>query len=196
MVRKKDQRVINKKNNQNPQSPHCRVVTLETIQTYRGHKPDKTVITKETTENPAQIAKICSSISEMQNLAIRSNSPPPNQLQTQSQSSSPPPSTATTSITNKSLKSKSPSPTLRKSVFSKFELECLEAHNEYRTKHCVPRLKLNKKLCRFAEEWAKIIATRGTAVHRNNSPYGENIFCAWSSTSDLVIGGKEPVDNW
>lgn len=40
--------------------------------------------------------------------------------------------------------------------YSEFEKACLKAHNEFRVKHAVAPLKLNKKLCRFAEEWAKV----------------------------------------
>lgn len=43
------------------------------------------------------------------------------------------------------------------STFTEFERSCLKAHNEFRAKHAVPPLKLNKRLCRFSEEWAKVI---------------------------------------
>lgn len=43
------------------------------------------------------------------------------------------------------------------STFSEFEKACLKAHNEFRAKHVVAPLKLSKRLCRFAEEWAKVI---------------------------------------
>ncbi|XP_055620130.1 uncharacterized protein LOC129764733 [Toxorhynchites rutilus septentrionalis] len=104
------------------------------------------------------------------------------------------------SISN--LRHKSPSlsasqNSLRRSIFSEFEHECLKTHNEYRTKHGVLPLKLNKRLCRYAEEWAKVIAARGVLVHRSNSQYGENIFCSWSSpNANVVITGREPVENW
>ncbi|XP_053689587.1 uncharacterized protein LOC128738462 [Sabethes cyaneus] len=104
------------------------------------------------------------------------------------------------SISN--LRHKSPSlsasqSSLRRSIFSDFELECLKAHNEYRTKHGVLPLKLNKRLCRYADEWAKVIAARGVLVHRSNSQYGENIFCSWSSpNANVAITGREPVENW
>lgn len=42
------------------------------------------------------------------------------------------------------------------SIFSDFEKSCLKAHNEFRSKHDVQPLKLNKRLCRFSEEWAKV----------------------------------------
>lgn len=37
---------------------------------------------------------------------------------------------------------------------------------------------------------------RGTPVHRNNSPYGENIFCSWSTIPNTVVKGWEPVEHW
>lgn len=46
----------------------------------------------------------------------------------------------------------------RSTGFTEFEKSCLKAHNEYRAKHAVPPLKLNKRLCRFSEEWAKVSA--------------------------------------
>ncbi|XP_071443372.1 uncharacterized protein [Hetaerina americana] len=77
-----------------------------------------------------------------------------------------------------------------------FEQECLRAHNEYRQKHGVPPLKLNKKICKFSEEWAKRLAARGHIEHRVNCEYGENIFLIWSTNPDLKVTGREPVDNW
>lgn len=90
-----------------------------------------------------------------------------------------------------------PSPINRRSIYSDFELDCLKAHNEYRARHGVLPLKLNKKLCKHAEEWARILASRGILLHRNNSSYGENIFCSWSSNANNNhVSGREPVDNW
>jgi glioma pathogenesis-related protein 2 len=96
-----------------------------------------------------------------------------------------------------SLRHSTPSPINRRSIYSEFELDCLKAHNEYRARHGVTPLKLSKKLCKHAEEWAKILASRGILVHRNNSSYGENIFCSWSSNANNNnVSGREPVDNW
>lgn len=44
----------------------------------------------------------------------------------------------------------------RSTGFTEFEKACLKAHNECRAKHAVAPLKLNKRLCRFSEEWAKV----------------------------------------
>ncbi|XP_052737388.1 uncharacterized protein LOC112043280 isoform X1 [Bicyclus anynana] len=79
---------------------------------------------------------------------------------------------------------------------SKFEDEFLQAHNEYRAKHKVPPLELNKKLCKYAEEWAKAIAKKAKVEHRDQNEYGENIFYAWSSDPNFTLTGRAPVDKW
>lgn len=52
------------------------------------------------------------------------------------------------------------------------------------------------QLCKYSEEWAKRLAARGHLEHRQNSDYGENIFCSWSSSPGHHVTGREPVDNW
>lgn len=78
----------------------------------------------------------------------------------------------------------------------KFEDEFLKAHNDYRRKHGVPPLELSKKLNKYAEEWAKILAKKGNMEHRDQNDYGENIFYAWSSDPNFAVSGKDPVDKW
>lgn len=78
----------------------------------------------------------------------------------------------------------------------KFEEEFLQAHNDYRRKHGVPLLELNKKLCKYAEEWAKVLVKKGKMEHRDQNDYGENIFSAWSSDPNFVVSGKDAVDKW
>lgn len=67
-----------------------------------------------------------------------------------------------TSTPNLSMRHKSPSPVPKKITngFSDFEKDCLRAHNDFRAKHRVSPLKINKKLCRNAEEWAKVYKIR------------------------------------
>uniref|UniRef100_A0A1B0CTI2 SCP domain-containing protein n=1 Tax=Lutzomyia longipalpis TaxID=7200 RepID=A0A1B0CTI2_LUTLO len=71
-------------------------------------------------------------------------------------------------------------------------MECLNAHNEYRARHGSPPLTLNNNLCRFADEWARNLAARGQMFHRQNSPYGENIYMSYG----MVVTGKSAVDSW
>ncbi|KAF5289263.1 hypothetical protein FQA39_LY15193 [Lamprigera yunnana] len=77
-----------------------------------------------------------------------------------------------------------------------FEEDFLNAHNEYRQKHGVPPLKLDKKLCKYSEEWAKILSSKNNLEHRKNCPYGENIYCMYSSDPNFILTGRAPVDKW
>lgn len=77
-----------------------------------------------------------------------------------------------------------------------FQEECLKAHNEYRKKHGVPPLKLNKDICRVAQNWANHLVNRSVLQHSNNRDYGENLFCMTSSNPNFSISGKEAVENW
>lgn len=96
-----------------------------------------------------------------------------------------------------SFRHSTPSPINRRSFYSDFETDCLKTHNEYRAQHGVHPLKLSKRLCKHAEEWARILANRGVLIHRNNSQYGENIFCLWSSNANNNhVSGREVVDSW
>jgi hypothetical protein len=51
-------------------------------------------------------------------------------------------------------------------------------------------------LCRYSEEWARQLALREHLEHRQNSDYGENIFCNWSSSPSYYVTGQQPVDEW
>lgn len=63
---------------------------------------------------------------------------------------------STTTTPQRVRRSQSLSARRTTSAFGEFEKACLKAHNEFRSKHVVPPLKLSKRLCRFAEEWAKV----------------------------------------
>lgn len=77
-----------------------------------------------------------------------------------------------------------------------FQSECLKAHNEYRRKHGVPPLKLDKEICKFSQQWADHLIKRDALQHSNNSDYGENIFMVQSSDPKFTVAGKEAVDSW
>lgn len=77
-----------------------------------------------------------------------------------------------------------------------FEEEFLEAHNEYRKRHGVPPLNLDRKLCKYSEEWARHLAQKNTLEHRPGSNYGENIYCLYSSDPNFKVNGHTPVDTW
>lgn len=97
------------------------------------------------------------------------------------------------------LSLKQPPPTkknVKNGTQGDFEQDFLNAHNIYRSRHGVPALKLDKKLCKFSAEWAKNLADRNVLEHRKNSPYGENIYCMYSSDPNFTINGYAPVDTW
>lgn len=52
------------------------------------------------------------------------------------------------------------------------------------------------QLCKYAEEWANYLTVKGLLEHRPSSPYGENLFCCWTSLPNHRIDGREPVDSW
>lgn len=76
-----------------------------------------------------------------------------------------------------------------------FKSLALHSHNKYRAMHKAPPLTLNKNLCKFAEEWAKNLASRGVMQHRSNNKYGENIYYKWG-TGNIQVSGSDAVDSW
>lgn len=111
-----------------------------------------------------------------------------------------------TSFTQFALPSKSKSPgssVSRKSSSSssdddddKFEEVALKKHNEYRKKHGCSSLKLDKKLCKYSQEWADKLAKENKFEHRQNAKYGENLYCSWSSNPKSGCPGDKPVESW
>lgn len=80
--------------------------------------------------------------------------------------------------------------------FSTFEVECLTAHNNYRSLHGAPKLTLNRNLCQFAGEWAQKLLAAGAMKHRSNNEFGENLFAKWGSGSSFKTDGAEAVKAW
>lgn len=78
--------------------------------------------------------------------------------------------------------------------FSEFQVDCLDAHNDYRSRHGVPPLDLNKGLCKYAEDHAKFLAQCGIEKPSKGS-YGENIFIKCSQRK-VYADAYEPVMKW
>ncbi|XP_050302498.1 uncharacterized protein LOC126740500 isoform X3 [Anthonomus grandis grandis] len=95
-----------------------------------------------------------------------------------------------------SITSRSSSKDLRSVTEGSFNEVFLEAHNNYRKMHGVAPLQLDKSLCRYAEEWAKHLASKNILEHRPESNYGENIYCLYTSDPSFKINGNTPVDTW
>ena len=71
----------------------------------------------------------------------------------------------------------------------------LGAHNKFRKIHGTSALKLNKKMCKEAEDYAKVLAKRGGLQHANVKD-GENLAYACSSGSGKGLSGAEATKNW
>ncbi len=76
-----------------------------------------------------------------------------------------------------------------KTHLDRIRLEVLEMHNVYRAKHGVPPLTPSKKINKYAQRWAKTMATTGKFEHspgRQRPNCGENIYFAGSTNFDLA----------
>lgn len=78
--------------------------------------------------------------------------------------------------------------------FSAFQIDCLDAHNDYRARHRVAPLDLNYDLCKYAEDHAKFVSTCDSQSI-SKSPFGESIYIKKSSRK-IIPDGFEPVQEW
>lgn len=87
---------------------------------------------------------------------------------------------------------KKQSPTL-----TDFQVNCLKRHNHYRNLHGCPPLELDSELSQLAQEWADFLLMKGTLLHREGNPFGENLFLL-SSNRDSAFPDAESmaVDSW
>ncbi|XP_071801939.1 uncharacterized protein [Asterias amurensis] len=76
---------------------------------------------------------------------------------------------------------------------SSFQAEAIAAHNQARTNHGVPPLKLNKELCKHAQKWADHLASIGKLEHSSNQEFGENVAMV-SGYKDY--SGQQVTDQW
>ncbi|XKL65869.1 hypothetical protein PGB90_009289 [Kerria lacca] len=179
MVRKMEQRIFINSSRNGQQQPQVETLTKETVQTFRpGNRTERKVTTSQ--------KKNSQQISDSQEFITLSRSA----------SSSPELMSSLKQINDRRSISLVRSPKKSEIEVSQFIEQCFQTHNEYRLKHKVPPLILSKKLCRYSEEWAKHLAQRGGLEHRQNCPYGENLFCCWTSLPNYIVNGHEPVECW
>jgi len=95
-----------------------------------------------------------------------------------------------------SVSTKSSSSSSSEDEDDSFEEDALKKHNEYRRKHGCPPLKLDKKLSKYAQEWADKLAKENRFDHRPNNEYGENLYCTWSSNPKRGCSGDKAVESW
>lgn len=51
-------------------------------------------------------------------------------------------------------------------------------------------------MCSFAQEWADTCAKTSSLQHRANNPYGENIFCVYSSDFSHTPTARDAIKEW
>ena len=71
-----------------------------------------------------------------------------------------------------------------------FQNYMLEAHNEYRARHCASALVLDDVINRSAQDYANYLARIDSMVHSNTNGLGENLFWKWNSNPFKTISGK------
>lgn len=79
---------------------------------------------------------------------------------------------------------------------SQFEREALVCHNQYRARHGVCMLQIDRELCTHAQDYADTLATQDTFQHSNDPVYGENLYWSWSSDPAWELHGEEAVHSW
>ncbi|CAG0891717.1 unnamed protein product [Cyprideis torosa] len=77
-----------------------------------------------------------------------------------------------------------------------FANEVLGAHNKYRERHGSPPMIINETMCKWSLSYAKYLAENEIMVHRENNPYGQNIFYSWSSNPNDEVTGCACVRHW
>ena len=79
--------------------------------------------------------------------------------------------------------------------FSEFQVDILEAHNDFRSRHGSSPLVLNGKLCKYAEDHAKFLSQCDSSKS-SKGPYGENIFIKSSNSKKVYPDAFEVVKKW
>ena len=61
-------------------------------------------------------------------------------------------------------------------VQNQFQKQMLDAHNQYRTRHCVSSLRLDDSISRSAQNYAQHLADINQMVHSGTNGLGENLY--------------------
>ena len=72
-----------------------------------------------------------------------------------------------------------------------FQQEVLEAHNNYRARHCAGSLEFDYELSVSAQNYAEHLAQIERLVHSGTPGVGENLWQLWSSNTIDSINGTE-----
>lgn len=82
-----------------------------------------------------------------------------------------------------------------------FDAQCLQAHNDYRTKHSAKTLTYASDLTKHAQAWADKLVKDDKFAHSkctldSGEKIGENIAMKWTSDPSARYTGQQIVDQW
>lgn len=72
----------------------------------------------------------------------------------------------------------------------KFQKQVLDAHNEYRARHCVSPLELDDELNLSAEKYAQYLADKHKFGHSGSNALGENLYKKMSTGNLQTLEGE------
>ena len=71
-----------------------------------------------------------------------------------------------------------------------FQQEMLQSHNTYRSRHCVPPLRLDDNLSHLAQIYAERMARTNSMIQGDTKDVGQNIFMKSTSSYLDYVNGK------
>jgi uncharacterized protein YkwD len=72
----------------------------------------------------------------------------------------------------------------------RFQQEMLQAHNNYRARHCSPPLQLDDYLSYGAQSFAEELASMNILAQSDNKAFGQNIYKKTSSANLYYVNGE------
>jgi len=72
----------------------------------------------------------------------------------------------------------------------RFQQEMLQAHNNYRARHCSPPLQLDDNLSHSAQNYAEQLASMNTMIQSDNKGVGQNMYTKTSSDNLDYVNGE------
>ena len=79
---------------------------------------------------------------------------------------------------------------------TEFQKSALDSHNNYRARHHVGKLVLDKELCDIAQKYAEQLARTGSFQHSHNTFHGDNMGENLFACYGMKISGKMMTDDW
>uniref|UniRef100_A0A1B6C4Z3 SCP domain-containing protein n=1 Tax=Clastoptera arizonana TaxID=38151 RepID=A0A1B6C4Z3_9HEMI len=194
MVRSTDQRTIAQSNGSEP--PKLKTVTVSTVETYNRNQNTVRKLTTKSVDGVLESKQTViqdigkSHLGSQINLKSEKSKTPTFSFLSPNRSQRGTPTKQKPSQIKQVVQS---TKSINKEEFAK---DCLNAHNEFRTKHKVANLTLSNELSAFSQEWANYLASILTMQHRSNNKYGENLYMYMTTDPQHKVKGRDAVDSW